>query len=85
MEYEIRFYYSKNKKNAILNKLDKMNKIKNVGTFYEKTTQYNSMLPGNDFYSKEIDGRYRIRLQKVKAFQNVCLVGKGDYHIQKRV
>lgn len=38
MEYEIRFYYSKNKKNDILNKLDKINKIKNVGTFYEKTT-----------------------------------------------
>lgn len=64
MEYEIRFYYSKNKKNDILNKLDKINKIKNVGTFYEKTTQYNSMLPGNDFYSKEIDGRYRIRITK---------------------
>lgn len=64
MEYEIRFYYSKNKKNDILNKLDKINKIKNVGTFYEKTTQYNSTLPGNDFYSKEIDGRYRIRITK---------------------
>ena len=64
MEYEIRFYYSKNKKNDILNKLDKINKIKNVGTFYEKTTQYNSMLPGNDFYSKEIDVRYRIRITK---------------------
>lgn len=64
MEYEIRFYYSKNKKNDILNKLDKINKIKNVGTFYEKTTQYNPILPGNDFYSKEIDGRYRIRITK---------------------
>lgn len=76
MEYEIRFYYSKNKKNDILNKLDKINKIKNVGTFYEKTTQYNSMLPGNDFYSEEIDGRYRIRITKGESVSKCMLSWK---------
>ena len=64
MEYEIRFYYSKREKENLLDKLNKIEKLKNMGTFYEKTTQYNSTLPENDFYSKEIDGRYRIRITK---------------------
>ena len=64
MEYEIRFYYSRKEKENIISKLEKIKDIKKVGTFYEKTTQYNSTLDGNDFYSKEIDGRYRVRITK---------------------
>ena len=59
-EYEVRFYYAKTHKKLILDKLDKIESLHRVGTFYEKTIQYNSRLSGNDFYSKEIDGRYRI-------------------------
>lgn len=64
MEYEIRFYYAKPHKKLILDKLDKIESLHRVGTFYEKTIQYNSRLSGNDFYSKEIDGRYRIRITR---------------------
>lgn len=72
MEYEIRFYYPKHEKNKLLQKLDNIEDIKKIGTFYEKTTQYNSPLPGNDFYAKEIDGRYRVELLRVKTVLNVC-------------
>ena len=76
MEYEIRFYYSKKDKESIINKLEKIDDIKNIGTFYEKTTQYNSTLEGNNFYSKEIDGRYRVRITKSDSVSKCMLSWK---------
>ena len=64
MEYEVRFYYSLNEKENIINDLDNIIELKNKGTFYEKTSQYNTNDVNNDFYSKEIDGRFRIRITK---------------------
>ena len=76
MEYEIRFYYSKKDKESIINKLEKIDDIKKIGTFYEKTTQYNSTLEGNNFYSKEIDGRYRVRITKSDSVSKCMLSWK---------
>lgn len=64
MEYEVRFYFSKSEKENIINKLNNIKDLKCGGTFYEKTTQYNSSDSNNDFYSKSIDGRYRVRITK---------------------
>lgn len=61
METEIRYYFSKNSKKKILNKLNMFNELNFQGTFYEKTDQYNHPMKKYDFYNKSIDGRFRIR------------------------
>lgn len=61
MEIEIRYYFSKNSKDKILNKLNTFTELNYQGTFYEKTDQYNHPMKEYDFYSKEIDGRFRVR------------------------
>lgn len=61
METEARFYYSMNSKDKILNYLSKYKELKYKGRFYEKTDQYNHPMKEYDYYSKEIDGRFRIR------------------------
>ena len=61
METEIRFYYSKESKNKIINHLKKNNELKFIGRFYECTDQYNHPMEEYNFYSKEIDGRFRVR------------------------
>lgn len=76
MEYEIRFYYSKDEKDnliSILNNVDNLNCEERV---YEKTIQYNSTLKGNNFYSDSIDGRYRVRLTKSNNFSKCLLSWK---------
>ena len=64
MEYEIRFYYPKIEYKNLINKLKLINTLKNNGKKYEKTSQYNHPNKEYDFYKKEIDGRFRIRLTK---------------------
>lgn len=64
MEYEVRFYYSKQDKVNLINKLRQIDNVNESERLYEKTTQYNSQLQNNDFYSKEIDGRYRVRITR---------------------
>ena len=73
MEIEIRYYFSKNSKNKILNKLNTFNELNYYGTFYEKTDQYNHPMKEYNFYSKEIDGRFRIRITKGKD-DSKCMI-----------
>lgn len=62
MEYEVRFYYNLSSLNNILDSLSKVNGL-NVGVrTYEKTIQYNHCDNRYDFYNKEVDGRFRIRV-----------------------
>ena len=64
MEYEVRFYYNTNKLNELLSMLrSNEDLVENIRT-YEKTIQYNHSDPKYDFYSKEIDGRFRLRISK---------------------
>lgn len=62
MEYEMRFYFSMAKKEEIIEML-KTKKDLNMGLrTYEKTVQYDHPSEENSFYSKEIDGRFRVRV-----------------------
>lgn len=61
METEIRFYYSIDSKEDILNYLKAFNELEFKGRFYECTDQYNHPMKKYDFYSNEIDGRFRVR------------------------
>lgn len=64
MEYEVRYYFNKSKKEEIINKLKNIDGIKMEDRCYEKTIQYDHPCSDMSFYSKEIDGRFRIRVSK---------------------
>ncbi len=64
MEYEVRYYYPKNEYENILNKLSAIKELTNNGRKYEKTSQFNHCYKKYNFYSKEIDGRFRVRITK---------------------
>ncbi len=64
MEHEIRFYYPKIEYSNWYNTLNDIQILKCNGKKYEKTIQYNHPNKEFDFYSKKIDGRFRVRLSK---------------------
>ena len=64
MEYDVRFYYPSSEVNNLLDKLSELKELEKKPRTYEKTIQYNHSDPRYDFYSKEIDGRFRLRLSK---------------------
>ncbi len=61
METEIRFYYSVDSKDNLVNYFKTFDELNFKGRFYECTDQYNHPMKEYDFYSKEIDGRFRVR------------------------
>lgn len=61
METEVRFYFSNKSKNKLIAKLKELDNLEYKGRFYECTDQYNHPMKEYDFYSKEIDGRFRLR------------------------
>ena len=61
METEIRFYYSIESKDDVINYLKIFKELNLKGRFYECTDQYNHPMKEYDFYSKTIDGRFRVR------------------------
>ena len=61
METEIRFYYSENSKEEIINYFKTFKELEYKGRFHEVTDQYNHPMKEYDFYSKNIDGRFRVR------------------------
>ena len=61
MEIKVRFYYSQESKDKILNYLKTFNELDYKGRFYECTDQYNHPMKDYDFYDKKIDGRFRVR------------------------
>ncbi len=61
METEIRFYYSTKSKEKIIKYLKEYKELEYLGRYYESTDQYNHPMAEYDFYSKEIDGRFRVR------------------------
>ena len=64
MEYEVRFYYDTNEVSKIIDLLKEIPELHSNGRIYEKTIQYNHTDPRYDFYTKEIDGRFRLRVSK---------------------
>ena len=61
METEIRFYYSLESEEKIINKLKKIKELEYDDKYYETTEQYNHPMKEYDFYQKKIDGRFRVR------------------------
>ena len=64
MEYEVRFYYANEELNNIIKKLKEIPNLKGQPRTYEKTVQYNHCDERFNFYSEEIDGRFRLRISK---------------------
>ena len=62
MEYEVRFYYPTAELNELITKLSENDDLEIGLRTYEKTVQFNHCDPNYDFYSKEIDGRFRVRI-----------------------
>lgn len=62
MEYEVRFYYETGDLINILENLKKEVSLKEKPRTYEKTIQYNHCDERYNFYSQEIDGRFRVRI-----------------------
>ena len=62
MEYEVRFYYETGDLIKILENLKSEVSLKEQLRTYEKTIQFNHCDDRYDFYSQEIDGRFRVRI-----------------------
>lgn len=61
MEIEVRYYYNICEEENLLVKLSSFKELEYLGKFYEKTIQYNHPMKEYDYYSKEIDARFRVR------------------------
>ena len=64
MEEEIRFYFKEEEYENLLNKMKNIENtegLKYEGCYLELTVQYDHPEEENTFYSKEIDGRFRLR------------------------
>lgn len=64
MEKEVRFYFSTDSEEKLYEKLNNIDELKYDDKYYEKTMQYNHPMNEYDFYSKNIDGRFRVRISK---------------------
>lgn len=62
MEYEVRYYYPISKMKEIEEILSKFGELKKSFRTYEKTIQFNHCDERYNFYSKEVDGRFRFRI-----------------------
>lgn len=61
IETEVRFLYSLSEEKKIINYLKKIPYLTYKGCFHEKTIQYNHPMKEYNYYSKEIDARFRVR------------------------
>ena len=62
MEYEVRFYYPSDMYDDLVDKLSNISGLQKGYRTYEKTMQFNHCDARYDFYSKEVDGRFRFRI-----------------------
>lgn len=73
MEYEVRYYFNESKLEDIINKLKNIKGIKMKERLYEKTSQYDHPCDEMSFYTKEIDGRFRVRVSKSENISK-CMI-----------
>lgn len=64
MEYEVRFYFARGKMEELIKKIRKVEGLSMQDRCYEKTLQFDHPCSEMSFYSKEIDGRFRVRITK---------------------
>ena len=85
METEVRYYYSIDSKDELIKYLESFKELKNQGRFYECTDQYNHPMPEYDFYSQEIDGRFRVRQTKGDKTSKCMISWKRRLHIGETI
>ena len=68
MEYEVRYYFPTEKLGSLIQRLKKVKELTMLSRCYEKTEQFDHPSKEMSFYSKEIDGRFRIRISKSKDY-----------------
>ena len=76
IETEIRFLYSLSEENKILNYFKSFNELTYMGAFKEKTLQYNHPMQEYNFYSKEIDARFRVRITTGQNYNKTMITYK---------
>ncbi len=85
METEVRFYYSIDSKEKIINYLNKFKELKYKGRFYECTDQYNHPMREYDFYSMDTDGRFRVR-RTINDKKKKCMISwKRRLHVGETI
>ena len=73
IETETRVLFSLSEEDKIVNYLKKFDDLIYKGKFYEKTSQYNHPNKNIDFYSKDIDARFRVRISRNETY-NKCMI-----------
>ena len=73
IETETRVLFELKDEKSILDKLNRIVDLSYKGKFYEKTLQYNHPNDNIDFYSKEIDARFRVRITKNNNYEK-CMI-----------
>ena len=76
IETEIRFLYSLSEEEKIINYFKSFNELTYMGAFNEKTLQYNHPMKEYNFYSKEIDARFRLRITAGQNYQKTMITYK---------
>lgn len=85
METEVRYYYSLDSKDIILEFLKRFKELTYQGRFYECTDQYNHPMKDYDFYSDDIDGRFRVR-QTIGEDSSHCKISwKRRLHVGETI
>lgn len=73
IETETRVLFPLDKEKEIIKKINQLDDLTYKGKFYEKTIQYNHPNETINFYSKEIDARFRVRITENKNYQK-CMI-----------
>ena len=76
IETEIRFLYSLSEENKILSYLNKFQELTYKGCFDETTIQYNHPMKEYNYYSKEINARFRVRTTKNNEIKKTMITYK---------
>lgn len=80
MEIEARYFYSTKSKDKIMKRLESLDGLLYDDRYYEKTDQYNHPMKEYDFYSKEIDGRFRVRKTENDKIKKCMITWKRRDH-----
>ena len=64
MEYEVRFYFAREKLEKLIKKIRNVEGLSMQDRCDEKTLQFDHPCSEMSFYSKKIDGRFRVRITK---------------------
>ena len=85
METEVRYYYSKDSKDTLIDYLKTFKELKYKGRFYECTDQYNHPMKDYDFYSEDVDGRFRVRQTKGEKKSQCKISWKRRLHVGETI